>query len=225
MIQNKEKNSLKKEPSPELVKAISEILVKKGFKATTMDLVANSLGMSKRTLYEMFDNKDEMLMSALNYLHDRHNEEMKEIFLASGNVMEALFNICEHHRKAINELSIEFFRDMDSRFKAHREKYVERDRMSNRGILKVFRLGIRQGVFRSDVNYSIQLRIFKVQMESLKRMEEVFSNEFTCDEVLRTISIGFLRSIASPKGMIVLDNLWNDRKQKQNELSEEKQKQ
>lgn len=69
------------------------------------------------------------------------------------------------------------------------------------------RLGIRQGVFRSDSNYPVIIPLFRVQMESLKRMEEFFPPGITLVEAYNAIALGLLRSIATPDGMRVLDEL------------------
>lgn len=45
----------------ELLESITDILLRNGLKATTMDSIAASLQMSKRTLYEIFDNKSQMV--------------------------------------------------------------------------------------------------------------------------------------------------------------------
>lgn len=198
---------LKKKPSPELLQRIQELLTTKGFKATTMDLVAASLGISKRTLYETFDNKEDMIKAALDYMNEKHLKTIKDIFNHCPNTMEAFFRICEYQIQFINSINIHFFRDMHSNIKFHRNEYDELEKMRNKELLKAFMLGIKQGVFRKDVNYPIQIRMLRVQMESLKRMEDYFPDEFTCEDILRSISLGFLRSIASPEGMNILDVL------------------
>lgn len=68
-------------------------------------------------------------------------------------------------------------------------------------------LGVRQGVFRDDVNYEIIIRLFRIQMESLKRMEGFFPKDISLVEAYNAISLGMLRSIATPKGMEVIDGI------------------
>ncbi|MDE5807821.1 MAG: hypothetical protein K2H76_06855, partial [Muribaculaceae bacterium] len=68
--------------------------------------------------------------------------------------------------------------------------------------------GIEQGVFRKDVNYPITLHLMRIQMESLKRMEEAFPPGITISDAFDYISTGFLRSIATPKGMEIIDSAY-----------------
>ena len=62
-----ELKDLKEEHYLRLIKAISEIIVKKGPSHTSMDYVASTLNMSKRTLYELFGSKDDMIRHVLEY--------------------------------------------------------------------------------------------------------------------------------------------------------------
>lgn len=206
-MDKKGQNVIKREADPALLESIGQLLLQKGPKATTMDFVAKTLSISKRTLYEIFDNKDEMILAALKHKNDKRAEECRAIYDRSENVMVALYSIFDRQCEDLKDVSPNFFRDLDNNVRNLREGFKEQEKSHDREVMKVFRLGVRQGVFRNDVNYPILLKIFNVQMESLKRMEEVYSNEFTLQEVLSSIVIGFLRSIASPKGMKELDRL------------------
>ncbi len=190
-----------------LLESIGEIILERGLKAMTMDLVANRLGMSKRTLYEIFDNKSHMTDTVLEYMHCKHVEAMREAFETSPNILEAWIKVMQIHRDMIQNVSVNFFRDMDTYYKEVRGRYRSREDNRNREMVKMCHLGVEQGLFRSDVNYEIITRIFEIQLESLKRMEELFPADITATEVYDTISFSFLRSIVTPKGMELLEKL------------------
>lgn len=88
-------------------------------------------------------------------------------------------------------------------------------------MLKSIEEGLKQGVFRTDVNYPIILRMFRIQMESLKRMEEFLPSDVTLSEAFDTVSMSFLRSIASQKGTVILEKV---RKEDLEEKSQNKTK-
>ncbi len=190
-----------------LIDAIVPLILKNGLKATTMDYVASSLSMSKRTLYEVFDNKNDMLKEAIECIHQRHLSQTIRIFEKSGTVMEALYRILRATQASMREVSVEFFRDMDTYCKDLRSSYDQQAHGWNEGMMKVFRIGVEQGVFREKVNYPVMLRVFRIQMESLKRMEEFFPEDVSLPEVFDAIAIGFLRSIASQKGIMILEEI------------------
>lgn len=194
----------------ELLRRIVPIILEKGLKSATMDSVAASLGISKRTLYEKFDSKSEMIKEALGELERSNQEFFAEAFANASNVMEALVVIFKHNRDLMGSINVNFYRDMDRLYKDKREEYDRTRESRHSKMLEMFRLGVKQGMFRPDVDYSVQSRMMGLQMEAFKRIEELFPPDITLQRVFDTIIIGFLRSIASEKGMQVLDQLTHE---------------
>lgn len=185
---------------------IAEQLLRKGIKATTMDSLATELQMSKRTLYEIFESKENMVDRALKNFHDKLAASHRQIFESSDNIMEAMTRILASTRNWMSHASVNFFRDIDEYFAASkRKKEAEDCRYAE--MEKIFSEGAREGFFRKDINFLISCRLLTIQMESLKRMEELFPPDITLLEAYDSISIGFLRSISSQKGLEYLDNM------------------
>lgn len=202
-----EHNSMSPEAYKNLLKAIFPIVLSNGMKGTTMDKVASTLSISKRTLYEIFDSKEEMLKAAIGYSHRHHICTLTRIFKESETVIEAFYNILDALLHVMGQASPDFFRDMDSAYSKLRPAYDDQSDIWQKNLLKVIEEGLRQDVFRSDVNYTILLRMLRIQMESLKRMEEFLPPDVTFSEAFHTVCISFLRSIASQKGMVILEEV------------------
>ncbi|MDE6338277.1 MAG: TetR/AcrR family transcriptional regulator [Muribaculaceae bacterium] len=189
-----------------LKEAIFEIILNNGMKKTTMDLVASTLSMSKRTLYEIFDNKEQMIKVVLDFNHKRHIASIAKVFKESQTVMEAFYIIIKMHQDVMKRASSHFFCDMDRKYSKMRPVYDGQNDVWLHNMLDAIKKGIEQGVFRKDVNYPVSVRMFRIQMESLKRMEEFLPSTVTIQEAYDAICVGFLRSIASPLGMGILDD-------------------
>ena len=188
-----------------LLNRIVPIILEKGLKSTTMDTVAATLGMSKRTLYEIFGSKSEMINRTLEAM-ERQNEEFVNLaFATSDNVMEAIIKVYKRNRDFIGSVNVDFYRDMDRLYKDKREDYDRVREGRHERMLNMFRLGVEQGMFRADVDYTVQSRMMALHMEALKRIEELFPPDITLQRVFDSIITSFLRSIASEKGMAVLD--------------------
>ncbi len=191
----------------ELAKRIFPIIAENGLQHTTMDMLARSLSMSKRTLYEIFGSKDDMIRIIMDSLNKDYAKHLQEICNRSDNMMEIMANAIIYQLQSINKLSASFFRDMDDRYNHLRRNYESASSKISVYIHKAIDMGIKEGVFRKDANYNVILSLLRVQMESLKRMEEFFPPDITIVEAYNWISLGFLRSIATPKGMMTLDRL------------------
>lgn len=201
----------REEMSPEdyesLIKKIGEILIRNGLKATTMDSIASELQISKRTLYEIFSNKADMVNSALESFHKRHTAELKKIFASSSNVLEGILKGFLFQRDEMSKANADFFRDMDSFFAEAKKASEYNNKKFMEGYMSIIQKGVEEGVFRKEINYVLQFRLLWIQMESLKRMEELFPPDITILDAFDSISIGFLRTIATPAGMLILDDV------------------
>lgn len=202
--------TIKKEPSDTLLASILPILMERGPRHTTMDFVAGRLSMSKRTLYEIFESKEEMLAAVLRFDHRVHAARNEYIQASSSNMMEAMVRILLYHIDSMRDLSPDFFRDMDKAYSKLRKVYdhdANPDKRHEDKIHHAIEIGITQGVFLPNLDINMTIAVLRLQLESLKRMEEYFPGNVTIAEVLRYIMIGFLRSIATTEGIAVLESI------------------
>lgn len=190
-----------------LMGCILNDLMAKGLKATTMDSIASSLQISKRTLYEIFDNKDDMIEEALSFLHNKIAVAHKNIFESSSNILEAILRCFLYNRDLIRNANPEFFRDVEIFLSKLGPIHKNTRKNFYESISGILRKGVEEGYFRNDINIEVNCRIMMMQMESLKRMEEFFPPDITPLQVYDSISIGFLRSISTVNGLTQLDDI------------------
>lgn len=198
--------SLSDKQMSELCHVIMTIIYEKGFKSTTMDLVAAELRISKRTLYEIFESKTGMLAAVIDHLSKTQKEQNETIVREAPNMLVAIMRIFNIQRQRIANLNVNFFRDMDRLYQTVRPQYEKQRKEREMALAESFRIGIEQGLFRSDLNYLVIARMLEVQMESLKRMEELFPPDLSILECYDSISLTFLRGILTPKGLDILEN-------------------
>ena len=117
----------------------------------------------------------------LAYQHGNHIRTRTEIFSTSGNThggdAENLHQAAQHNGESEPVVLPRYGQRVFRKSKT-RTKNTEEDRHNK--FLEIFRLGVDDGVFRKDVNYTITSKIFKIRMESLKRMEELFPPDSLC---------------------------------------------
>ncbi len=192
-----------------VMKSVAPLIFKKGVKGLTMDTVAKSLGISKRTLYEIFESKDEMIIAAFTYMHENHRRRMQELLSGIDNVMEAMVKAFRLHLEMMMETGPDLFRDMDEYYPKLRPEFEKGLKNLLNGMTKAFELGVQQGMFRPNINYRIIMRMFLIQMESLRRMEYIFPKDVTLEEIYETMCSAFLRGIATASGLEILEQHTN----------------
>lgn len=180
-------------------------ILNNGLKATTMDSIAASLQMSKRTLYEIFGTKDNMFVEVMEFFHKRMKQRLTEIFQNSSNIMESIVKSFIFNRDIMSRLSVEFIRDMQEfTFNEHNNSDYRRQQ-SYQHLYEILQKGVEEGYFIKDLNLKVQCRILNIQMQALKRTEELFPEDITLIEIYDSIILGFLRGISTPKGLEELE--------------------
>lgn len=211
-----ERSDLSTEQYNHLVEEIFSYVVEKGPSRMSMDSLASRLGMSKRTIYELFGSKDNMLAEVFDYHHNKQVTVMSGIFAESKNALEGLANVIAYQQEFFRKTNSAFFRDMDERFKHLRPKFDIRSAHISNQIAEIIGSGRKQGVIRENCDIILQLTLFRIQMESLKRMEDFFPPHITLYEAYQAIAQSFLRSIATPEGIEILEGLNSADKAEQN---------
>jgi AcrR family transcriptional regulator len=83
-----------------------------GIKTVTMDLLASNLGISKRTIYEVFGDKDELLIGVVQWMYEKQKEMMANILDESENVIVANFRMIDVMRDHFQNMSPSFLLDI-----------------------------------------------------------------------------------------------------------------
>jgi AcrR family transcriptional regulator len=173
-----------------------------GIRSVTMDMLANQMSISKRTIYEIFHDKDELLQGVLVWMRDRQSELINKILDESDNVIEAIFKIIDRMMDHFQNMSPAFQMDI-KRF--HNELFRNMDEKEEmpyyRNNTEIIKRGIKEGIFREDINVEI---INKWMFEVIKLVNdrELFPPEdFISKDVVRNVFINFLRGISTQKGL------------------------
>jgi AcrR family transcriptional regulator len=209
---DRKKNIAKQELKKRIVLAAMKAFTTNGIKGVTMDDVASDLGISKRTLYETFKDKEELLIECVKL-----QEEEKETFGAkaiaeSSNVLEVILKFYKLSIDIYQKINIRFFEDIRKYPKVN--ELIRQSREKNQcSVLAFFKSGVEQGIFRDDVNFEIVNILLREQMDFLHSAEIVRAYSFF--EVYESIVFIFLRGISTEKGQKILDEfIGNYRKQK-----------
>ena len=179
-----------------------------GIRNVTMDGIAAALGMSKRTVYETFKDKSALVHSCLHKLNQKHKNRNKKICTASQNVIETIFQFMQEGIKAMNAINPVFFRDMEKLYPKTWEGLRENNEKEAFDLSKeLLHKGIKEGLFRPDINISIVARLFHKQMNLLAD-ETVFPrDEYNYTDVFQSLTINFIRGISSQKGIALIDSI------------------
>lgn len=190
-----------------LIKA-TDMFLTLGFKSVTMDDIANEMGISKKTIYQHFSNKDSLVKEATMYLFETISCGIDDICALGKDPIEELFVIKDFVMKNLkNESTSPIYQLQKYYPKIHKSLMMRQfDKMGDCVIVNLEK-GIEQGLFRKEINTQIIARFYFAGMTSLKD-SEIFNPElFTSKELQVTYLEYHLRGICTEKGKQKLEQL------------------
>lgn len=201
---NIEKTNVKPELRERIICAATTLFQEHGIKQVRMDDVASELGISKKTLYAVFADKEAILLEVVKLTSAALCQGLKETLTNSSNVLEQIFwlykRIIEHSRE-VNPL---FFTEL-IRY-AEVEAYFERMHAEHAHYIKEWlHMGVKQGLLRDDINYDVFLQQNGFQIDKLLTNPSV--RNYPAEVIYNSVVLVLLRGLATEKGLEIIKNL------------------
>lgn len=178
-----------------------------GIKAVRMDDIAHELGVSKRTLYELFGDKEELLYEAMIHLFVERRAYHTTIAAKAENILEAIFMV-------LSEVMQEA--PMHDRLTGNLRKFYPKvfERVKSVGIKENYRglhslivEGMEQGFFVRWINIELTISIFCAAARCLKSHDEQIPipEGMSEREAFTQIISMLFRGIGTAKGQELID--------------------
>lgn len=185
-----------------IIIAAGELFAKEGIRSITMDDIAASFGISKRTLYELFSDKEALLIECIRRNIKIEEAYMREQAAQSLNVLEILLKRYQRSIERFHATSKKFFDDIMKYPRAY-EQLKNGNNRTTEDAVNFFKEGVRQGYFREDVNFPIVSHLLRTQMDIL--IESDICKTYPFLDVYESIMFTFLRGISTEKGVRELE--------------------
>ena len=189
------------ETKERILKGAEELFFKYGIKSVTMDDIAKHLAVSKKTIYQFFEDKNEMVETLMTVKLKADECEFKQIQEESENVVVEVFNMMKHMGIVFSKVHPNIFYDLQKyhpkawgQFKGFKEECMAK--MVEDAISR----GIREGLVRSDVNAKIMAKLRIEQVEMGLNPEIFPPDKFKIVDVQIAMIDHFLHGICTLKG-------------------------
>lgn len=158
----------------------------RGIKAVKMDEISVGLHVSKRTVYEIFGDKEELLLEGLKARQEEMRRKLETYASGEGrNVIDVLGCFYRLQMERNNKVGAQFYEEIHKypRIVEFLECSHERDRADR---MRFFEVGVREGLFRKDVDYELVsmvghaalMEIMHLQLYKRYSMQQLFDNYF-----------------------------------------------
>ncbi len=180
-----------------------------GVKNVTMDDVARRLQMSKRTLYQLFVDKEDLLLACVREQDEANRRRMGPLLDKADNVLGVILTEFREQMRNYGQLQPMFLAEV---VKYPRVKnYVSMRRKADaESAVAFFNRGVEQGYFRPDVNYRVVYALLSHQLESVFA-SQVFEGYAFVELFVNTVLV-IVRGCATMRGIALIDEFMEDYK-------------
>ncbi len=163
-----------------------------------MDEISRSMGMSKKTLYQYVENKDDLITKALEFVIEKNTfnviEENEKL-----NAIDVLLEISRMVRMETLEINPVVVFDLHKYYPViYRNIFVKKRDIIYGDICKNFNRGMKEGIYRTDLDIDMVARLY------VKNLMEIHDPEFINAPFSRIFQVMFdshIRSIVNHKGL------------------------
>lgn len=143
-----------------------ELFLKAGIKSVTMDDIAKHLGMSKKTIYQFFRDKNELVVALVKKKLQDDEDQMCDIIKQSGNVIEKMINMMKCSEEIFSRINPIVIHDLQ---KYHSDAWKQfqdfKSGVLMRTLEDLLTEGIKQGYIRPGLDVKIIARMRVTQVE------------------------------------------------------------
>lgn len=175
---------------------------KKGIKDVAMDDISKRLSISKRTLYEIFEDKETLLLECMKKDQDKRKKEIEKVALRSSDVLEVILYAYLISLKMLHRTNLKFFQDVQT-YPRVNALINERREENLSETVNFFKKGVEQGLFRPDINFEIFISILHDQISALLSTNDW--RRFSFFDVYDFVLFTFLRGVSTEKGVKIID--------------------
>jgi AcrR family transcriptional regulator len=167
------------EPQEKILKTSLALFFKYGIKHVTMDDIAKELGMSKKTIYQFYKEKDDLVNQLCSIELKAQEFQFDEMNRTAKDPIHEIMMISEKMRMMMQNINPMFFLDLQKFYPSAFKRFQEfKENCAYRNVLTNIKKGIEVGAYRSDLDPEFVARLRMAQIDML-----MFGNYFSYEKV------------------------------------------
>lgn len=173
-----------------------------GNRSVTMDDIARELGMSKKTLYQEFKDKDDLINRVIDYDMEQSKGFLEGVRQSDSNAVQELFIVNRRMHSVRTLYSPTFYFDLKRYYPEIYQRWIQ-DKRSNMYtvITENLRKGKQEGIYRADIDEHIIGRLHLARFEMLEANDIIEEHERLSKDFIQEVFIYHLHGICNEQGL------------------------
>ena len=189
------------EPQERILQKAHELFMLYGIRSVSMDEIANHLGISKKTIYQYYPDKESLVESVVNIELKCSESECQNIAVICEDPIHELFLSVNNLQEMISMMNPSLIYDLE---KYHPNTYRKVNDHKHKFMYEIIKnnleRGIEEGLYRPEIDINIIAK-YRLATVFLIFNQEVFPQvKYQAGNVLNAITDNFLYGITTAKG-------------------------
>lgn len=199
-------NSLKEH----IVKTAADLFINLGFKSVTMDDIAQKMGISKKTIYANFANKNLLVEETTYFILDKISEGIEEIRRKNLNAVIELFEIkrftMQHLKNENSSPQFQLEKYYPQIYSVVKKHHLEKMEVC---VINNLKRGINSGFYRPELPLDFITKMYFVGIMGMKDPEYFSTENLGMDHLYERFLEYYLRAVVTPQGLVILKEYLN----------------
>lgn len=192
-----------------ILETADKLFRERGYKAVTMDALAAQVGISKKTLYQHFENKTDLVEAVRQATHTKHHTSFNTIAQAAPNAIEAFLGFTNRLHDISRNSNPTAYYELERFFPQVYEIFRKELLQESIQLLKDnFKRGIEEGLYRPEIDINM-LAYYRVEtaLMSMRDSTLMYDAGFSLEQISREMASHFLYGLLTPVGLAVYQKL------------------
>jgi TetR/AcrR family transcriptional regulator, cholesterol catabolism regulator len=192
-------------PQESILIIASRLFEQFGIRSVSIDNVCSELRISKKTFYNYFSQKEDLVEAVLVYQHKIQHEKFLKIY-KNKNAIDSLILTIREIRKTIGQESMAMCNDLEKYYPKVNEKFEQITREEMRGGFERFlNQGIEEGYFREDLDVEMIALFHSLQMKKTFEQMSQDPKKYSKKRIFEFFIDLMIHLIANEKGLKYMD--------------------
>lgn len=203
-----------------IIEQAAKMFAEQGIKSIRMDDIARSLGVSKRTLYEMVEDKEELLYLSIRYMQSRRMAKVEQKLRENTESLAQLFDsfaLMTENRELNRRISNNLRKFYPATFERLRK---EAEAESGKILFSLIQHYIDCGLIVPTVDIRLSVTILYYTTTTIVTSADnmTLPDGVTVNDALAYTIINFFRGIATIKGVQQIDDYLESKRKNSNNI-------
>jgi TetR/AcrR family transcriptional regulator, cholesterol catabolism regulator len=189
-----------------ILQKATDLFMRYGIRSITMDEIAAQLGISKKTIYQFFTDKDEIVEAVVDQQIKKNELECCEFRSNSENAVHAIFIALKETEEMLSGMNPLIMYDLEKHHPKSYKKFKDfKYHFFYKEIKENLQRGIEEELYRADINIDIVAK-HRIESAFMGFNQDVFPhNRYRMSDVLSEIAYLFLYSVTTLKGRKMIE--------------------